>query len=68
MAKRGQGTKPVPEKEIVSNEAAQDMVDSGEATIPPEAVIKNENKTAALPVGIEGHRKFDKFKKGDKTP
>lgn len=50
--------------ETASQEQAQEMIDKGEATIPPEALENNET----LPAGeaqFEGHKKFDKFKKGE---
>ena len=48
--------------ETVTQEEADKLVESGEATIPSDAVI-SEKKTAQPSKGMSGHKKFDKFKK-----
>ena len=46
--------------ETATQEQAQDMIDKGEATIPPEAEIKSKPKSA-YKSGMGKHKKFDKF-------
>lgn len=46
--------------ETATQEQAQDMIDKGEATIPPEAEITS-NPKAAYKSAMGKHKKFDKF-------
>lgn len=45
--------------ETATQEQAQDMIDKGEATIPPEALKVSKPKSEKSEIGK--HRKFDKF-------
>lgn len=44
----------------VSQDVAQKMIDSGEAEIPSESIVKSSPKGSDL----ENHPKFDKYKTG----
>ena len=54
-------------KEKVSNDEAQKMVEKGEATIPPEAIVSKDEACESSPFekDYEKHPKFSKFKKGE---